>query len=369
MRIIQDGTTFDIFDDGITTYDSLPAQNYVVRFDQRKGYYLEKYADITIREKKIYGVHLHKIAKIITSFDKMDRSLGVILSGDKGIGKSLCAKILSAEVVRRGMPVIIVDTFYPGIASFLEKIEQEVLVLFDEFDKTFGTVKAQEGAADAQAGLLSLFDGISQGKKLYVITCNSLRSLNDFLVNRPGRFHYHLRFEYPNAEEITQYLRDNISEQYYGEIDEVVQFAHKVDLNYDCLRAIAFELNNGLNFADAIKDLNIININNEYYTVILNFADGQRWSTTANLDLFNYNDTQIVRISDKNNNIDFYVEFDPVKCHFERETGGYFIPASECRITLNELYLDDDEKKRAAELVPESVIFIRKREKDIHYMV
>ena len=91
------------------------------------------------------------------------------------------------------------------------------------------------------------------GKKLFIITCNSLDKLNDFLVNRPGRFHYHFRFGYPSVEDVQGYLMDKLDAAYRGEISKVVLFSQKVALNYDCLRAIAFELNMGLPFEQAIR--------------------------------------------------------------------------------------------------------------------
>ena len=48
------------------------------------------------------------------------------------------------------MPLIIIDTYIQGIASYIESIEQEVMVLFDEFDKTFGEVKSENGNARPQ---------------------------------------------------------------------------------------------------------------------------------------------------------------------------------------------------------------------------
>ena len=210
MRAISTGSTYKIFDDTLRTYEKLPVQTYVVRFDRQTGFYLEKYVDITIPEEKIYGVHIAKIEKVLASFAKFNRSLGVILSGDKGIGKSLFAKLLSIRAMEKDIPLIVVDTYYPGIASYLEAITQETMVLFDEFDKTFGEVRSQDGEASPQTGLLSLFDGISGGKKLYVITCNELYKLNEYLVNRPGRFHYHFRFDYPSALEIREYMMDKI---------------------------------------------------------------------------------------------------------------------------------------------------------------
>ena len=53
-----------------------------------------------------------------------------------------------------------------------KEIEQEVMILFDEFDKTFGSIKAADGMADPQTEMLTLFDGLSQGKKMFVITAN-----------------------------------------------------------------------------------------------------------------------------------------------------------------------------------------------------
>lgn len=107
-----------------------------------------------------------------------------------------------------------------------------------------------------------------------VITCNDIRKLNGFIVNRPGRFHYHFRFEYPSAEEIRTYLRDKLDKSYYDEIELIVAFSRKVDLNYDCLRAIAFEINNGESFQSSVKDLNIINLSQEYYDFTLHFKNG-----------------------------------------------------------------------------------------------
>lgn len=47
-------------------------------------------------------------------------------------------------------------------------------------------------------------------------------------------------------------------------------------MNYDCLRAIAFELNTGLQFQEAIKDMNILHINNTVYIATLYTKDGKK---------------------------------------------------------------------------------------------
>ena len=207
----------------------------------------------------------------MASFEGFSRSLGVILSGDKGIGKPLFAKKLCEAAVSIGYPVVIVDACLPGIARFIESIEQECVVLFDEFDKTFRSNRDN----DDQAALLSLFDGTSGGKKLFVVTCNELYGLNNYIVNRPGRFHYHFRFDYPAPEDIREYLTDKLAPEHHGQIDKVIEFSRKISLNYDCLRAISFELSTGASFADAIADLNIMTTEDEEYKVHLVLDNGK----------------------------------------------------------------------------------------------
>ena len=270
MKAISIGKRYEIHEDSLKAYDKLPVNTYTVPFDKMSGFYLEARSRLAVTEK-VYGIHPEKADKVLKAFTMFERNLGVILSGSKGIGKSLFARLLSAKAQDAGYPVIIIDQYIPGIAAYIESIEQEVVFLFDEFDKTFGSVCPGANEADPQSALLSMFDGTAQGKKLFIITCNSLYKLNDYLVNRPGRFHYHFRFDYPSPEEIQAYLTDKLRPAYIGEIRKVILFSKKVALNYDCLRAIAFELNLGLPFEKAIQDLNIINLHEECYNVTLHF--------------------------------------------------------------------------------------------------
>lgn len=256
MHIVESGKRYRIFNNAITTYDQLPPKTYRVDYDpETRIFSLLEAHDFEIPETKIYDQHLDKVKKVLNSMDKMNRNLGVILSGDKGIGKSLFSKCLGLKARKKGIPVILVNEYHEGIANFLEEIEQTVMILFDEYDKTF-----DEKKHNCQAEMLSLFDGVSAGKKLFVITCNEIQSLSQYLINRPGRFHYHFRFLYPTADEIRDYMEDKLDKQYYDEIENVIAFSVRMNLNYDCLRSIAFELNNGLKFQEAINDLNIIRI-------------------------------------------------------------------------------------------------------------
>lgn len=378
MRVINTGNRYQIHDSSMRTFDILPTQTYNVCFSKQQGWFLQKYTDDISVTEKIYGVHINKVNKVLSAFSAFERNLGVILSGDKGIGKSLFSKILANQALLSGYPLLIVNTYIPGIADFIDSIDQECVVLFDEFDKTFASCS---GGPDPQAEMLTLFDGISQGKKLFVVTCNSLYKLNDFLVNRPGRFHYHFRFEYPTETEITEYMEDKLEEKYWNEIPKVIAFSKKVNLNYDCLRAIAFELSNGLSFEVAILDLNIINNNAEHYLVTCYFTDGTRLSTRREieLDLFNSEDT-CVYLYDSNGNNPLDVYFNPNDNYYDINRRAMVIKGSDVRPQW--LYDQEDidswnEKKRAANedylsyygKEIECLVLKRKMEKNIHYMV
>lgn len=289
MKVISSGSNYQIYPDGIETGDNLPSGTYKVAFSKLSGFSLNRMDDFENIEDKIYGSHFDKINKVMKSFEAFDRSLGVILSGDKGIGKSLFIQLLSVESIKRGIPVIIVDAPYPGVEDFIDSIDQESLILFDEFEKVF---KSHDGH-NPQDALLSLFDGLSQRKRIYAITVNNLHQVNDFMINRPGRFHYHIRFDYPSSEEIFTYLTDKIPADKHSEIDEVIKFSTKSKLNYDCLRAIAFELTMGETFESAIADLNIINSDAIYYNFTVKLKNGDTIKLNDNFDFFSTSEHRI----------------------------------------------------------------------------
>ena len=371
MKIISNGETFSIYSDNLHTYNELPPLAYIVRFEKMKGFFLERFPNIEVSEK-IYGAHISKVEKVLRSFEKFQRNLGVILSGDKGIGKSLFAKLLSVEAVKAGIPLIIVDKYYPGIAAYLQSIEQKVMVLFDEFDKTYGEIKEMDGCASPQTELLTLFDGISTGKKIFVITCNELSKLNDYLVNRPGRFHYHFRFGYPNAGEVEEYLKDKLPEEMYGEIPQITDFSRKVNLNYDSLRAIAFEISCGSKFSEAIEDLNIINFN-EYmkYNLVLRFTNGETLSA-KNVGINMFDDEELIYrywLSDLSSHEPVRVDFDVSNCTFSTETGCYLLKPGEFKLCFDEEEEDEEVVKKYRSLTPEILMIRRRPAKSLRYAV
>ena len=370
MKVISTGTRFDIYPDDLRCYDELPADYYVVRFTEREGFFLERYTEFEITDNKVYGIHEQKVEKVLASFKAFKRNLGVILSGDKGIGKSLFSRMLGCRAIENGIPVIIVDSYVFGIGAFLDKIRQAVMILFDEFDKTFSE---KEHGSDAQTSLLSLFDGVAQGKKLFVITCNELRGLNGFLVNRPGRFHYHFRFDYPAEEDIRAYLSDSVKDIYSSEIDNVVDFSKRVALNYDCLRAIAFEINNGLEFSSAIKDLNIINVEEETFRVQVLFMDGGNLiNRKKSMDSFS-NETERCSIYENNGEYAGSISFIPSRIKYNPVTHELYLDSEDVNIEYYDYDLSDEENEKKVSILRtrgiKRVLIDRIVDNRLHYAV
>lgn len=271
MSIISTGGTYRIFDDGVATHDRLPGGTYRVDFAPMQGFYLTRIPDITASAEPVYGDHGARLDRVLRGWRRSTRSLGLILSGDKGMGKSLFVRMLADAFHASGTPVIVVDHAYPGLAAFIDTIEGESLVIFDEFEKVF----AETDDRNPQHELLSLFDGLSGARRMYAITVNDLRETSAFILNRPGRFHYHVRFSYPDQAETRTYLRDHVAQEHWGEVEAAVEFSVRVPLNYDCLRAIAFELDSGEKFAEVIGDLNIKRTETPSYRVSVSVEDGR----------------------------------------------------------------------------------------------
>lgn len=289
MNYILSNGEYTVHDDHIQTFSALPAGMYRIHWHPEKGWWLTNDHPIHINEK-IYGDHQRRVDRVIETFKIYPRNLGVLLSGNKGMGKSLVCKMICQRMIEEGYPIITVSEYIPGISNFLHQIDTECVIFFDEFDKLFHQSEEDysNNSIRPQDEMLGLFDGVDTNKKLFLVTCNQIDNISNYFVNRPGRFHYHFRFTYPTAEEVEVYLNDNVKDEYKDEIINVLAFAQKVRMNYDCLRSIVFELNLGRTFYDFIDDLNILNVQNERYEIIL-VANNQTYNEYDYLDFMNNN--------------------------------------------------------------------------------
>ncbi|WNO28397.1 AAA-ATPase [Corynebacterium phage PSonyx] len=295
--IISTGNTYRIFSDAVKTHNTLPADTFTVVFNEMTGYSLEKAPNLNPGTEKLYGNHQKRLDRITSTYSQTNRSLGILLSGDKGMGKTLMLKLIAhqAQTVHN-LPVILVTDNTPGIVGFLDTLG-EACIIFDEFEKTFIKGHVNEGSEQDQ--FLTLFDGTSTTRRMYAMSVNKLHQLSDYMVNRPGRFHYHMRFDYPTQDEIRQYFTDQAPQVSTSEVDKVVEFSSRTHLNYDHLRAICFELVKGDTFNDFIDDLNIKSVDEQKYRVEVTTTTGKTLVGETRLDPYSSNtDYLYVRSTD-----------------------------------------------------------------------
>ena len=168
-------------------------------------------------------------------------------------------------------------------------------------------------------------------------------------------------------DDVQGYLMDKLDAAYRGEISKVVLFSQKVALNYDCLRAIAFELNMGLPFEQAIQDLNIINAGKERYDIVLHYCGGMTLSAkNVNLDLFDLEQPQCLWLDDEEDRNIVYAQFDPYRIVYDESRRISLIPGDNLILHYNEHYKDPAVAQYKA-LRPDYLSISRVGEPVLHY--
>lgn len=249
---IKNGNKFTVTDQvNIDIHDQLPVGNYIIKEDQHHELFLEQ-VDAFEHSGKIYGDTTRNVERILRTFDSRDNSTGVMLTGEKGSGKTLLAKMLSITAAEQSLiPTIIINAPWTGdrFNKFVQSIKQPCIVLFDEFEKVYDRNK--------QEGILTLLDGVFQGKKLFILTCNDKWRIDSNMQNRPGRIYYMMDFSGLSAEFIMEYCSENLKNQTHSDtICKIASLFSK--FNFDMLKALVEEMNRyDENPQQALKMLNV----------------------------------------------------------------------------------------------------------------
>ena len=240
--------------------DKLPAQVYTVAFNPMMGFSLTINKDILQLPTVIYGNADKRTEQCLASYRDRNSSTGILLTGDKGTGKTLQMALLANKVITDlELPVILVKEPFAGsqFTSFLESLGECCLV-FDEFGKMY---KAKKGADDSdtvsQNALLSLMDGVDKTKRLIILTENDKWDINEFMLNRPSRIYYHFQYSKLAEDSINGYCHDKSVAETITK--DIIDLSRKSEIfSFDILQSIVEEhLRFGSSVEDVVKDLNI----------------------------------------------------------------------------------------------------------------
>jgi len=224
----------DRYEDNIL--NKIPSETFLVSFNpNNESYFLEQMSDLKVSDK-VYGDVENIADRILYTFDDRKVSTGVLLTGEKGSGKTLLAKILSKKLKKAEIPTILVSSPFcdDNFKSFIQSIDDKCMILFDEFEKVYSSKE--------QMQLLTMFDGVMSSKKLFVITSNNEHRLDSNMMNRPGRFFYALHYDSISIKQIKEYAKDNLKNK--NNIDSLIKLGEVLsNMNFDMLKALVEEMN------------------------------------------------------------------------------------------------------------------------------
>lgn len=186
---------------------------------------------------KIYGLDSKFIAHVLKTYNTFqENTLGVLLSGVKGSGKTVTAKQLCNSL---GLPVVIVTQNHKRLPEFLNNIKQDVVVFIDEYEKIF----IDDDKKDDQNMLLSTMDGaLSNGfRRVFLLTSND-PAINDSMLERPGRIRYHKKYKDLPISIIMQIVDDRLIHKELR--DQTIAFISELKtITIDIMKSVIDEVN------------------------------------------------------------------------------------------------------------------------------
>ena len=249
----------------------------------KEGLYLNYVSDSYSLPPKLYGDFTPTLERITKTYFERSTSTGILLSGLKGTGKTLLVRSLCNIMLGHGIPVIQVTRPIDGseLFPFIELIG-ECVVLIDEFAKLYPWRPHGESP---QNSLLTMLDGLSNSKRLHLLTENSTDHISPFILDRPGRAYYHFKYTRLKENMIREYCVDNnIPKEVVNEIMAVSYRAKS--LSFDSLKAIVDEwLRFGGPIVELVEALNIslISTKRERYKLKSVISeDGRKFDITGN---------------------------------------------------------------------------------------
>ena len=162
-----------------------------------------------------------------------NHSINVLITGIKGTGKTETAKLICNLAINDGYPVYMVEgaNADENLLRFLDSLDN-CIIFIDEFAKIF---KGQ-----LQNQMLTMLTNITNKHKMWLLTDNEKYTINQFLLNRPGRIRYHLEYGKLKRYVVEEYCRDKgVKESFFKDLIERYENAYM--FTFDQLQALVEE--------------------------------------------------------------------------------------------------------------------------------
>lgn len=247
-----------------TQKPQLPLGVYKFQIDMFENPFLSRVQDEFYFPYKIYGVETEFVDRVVKSWENTTGNFGVILNGLKGTGKTVTAELIANKLQ---LPVIIIPFHHKSLISFLNEIQQDVVIFIDEFEKIY------DGWENS---LLTIMDGAlkTQHRLFFLLTTNELR-VDKNLLQRPSRVRYVKTFSDLTLPVIMEVVNDKLVHKDLYEC--TVKFISELPIiTMDLIKSVVEEVNihqeDPANFRDVF---NIHSDREELYNVY-ELEDGKK---------------------------------------------------------------------------------------------
>lgn len=255
---IKQGNNYRPVSSAVSIEENLPTAIYSIVCDNGGNLSLNYLADKFEFDFEILDLESKFINHVLKSYDNTSGNFGIILNGTKGSGKTVSAKLLANSLNR---PIILVDTAYNGIDSFIANLNFECVLFFDEFEKNFNP--------KLDINILTIMDGVYNclKRKVFILTTNEL-TINPCLLSRPSRIRYKKEFNNISLEVINYLLDTFLKDQSFK--GELFNYVTSLEVcSVDIIKSIITEVNiHGKESFEFIKEIFNVKPSTSRYHVV-----------------------------------------------------------------------------------------------------
>lgn len=237
----------------------------IYRLQQMDGttlLYLTKLEDKFSLPSKIYGVEKDFIRRVEKTYAATEGNLGILLNGVKGTGKTVTAKQISNNL---GLPVVIVSEAFEKVSDFINELQEDVVLFFDEYEKVYD---------DYDNSILTVMDGVLSNayRKVFLLTTNKAY-INENMLQRPGRIRYHKTFEDLPLKTIMEIVDDKL--EFTEAREETIKFISELEIiTIDIVSSIVEEVNIHEESPSGFKDVFNVQPMEDVFDVYEQLANG-----------------------------------------------------------------------------------------------